>query len=63
MNEVEAKNCPYCNGPAKIDVTVGFAQIYCPISACDMPYMIFHPDKDEAIKAWNELVEQIKQEE
>ena len=62
MNKMGAKNCPYCNEPADIDVTVGYTQIYCPRYSCDMPYMIIHPDKEEAVKAWNKLVEQIEQE-
>lgn len=63
MNRMGAKNCPYCNKPADIDVTVGYTKIYCPRHSCDMPYMVIHPDKEEAVKAWNKLVEQIKQEE
>ena len=60
--QIVAKNCPYCNEPADVDVTVGFTQIYCPRYSCDMPYMVIHPDKEEAVKAWNKLVEQIEQE-
>ena len=60
---MEAKNCPYCDGPADMDVAVRYTQIYCPRYSCDMPYMVVHRDKDEAIKAWNKLVDQIKQEE
>jgi hypothetical protein len=57
------KNCPYCNEPADVDVTIGYTQIYCPSRySCDMPYMVVHPDKEEAIKAWNKLVDQINQE-
>lgn len=58
------RNCPYCNEPADIDITAGFIQIYCPSRySCDMPYIVVHPDKEEAVKAWNKLVELIKQEE
>ena len=63
MKKMEAKNCPYCNEPADVDVTVGYTQVYCPRYSCDMPYMVVHPDKEEAVKAWNKLVEQIEQEE
>lgn len=60
---MEAKNCPYCNEPADIDVTVGYTQIYCPRYSCDMPYMVVHPDKEEAVKAWNKLVLKIRYDE
>jgi hypothetical protein len=60
---IVAKNCPYCNEPAGIDVTVGYTQIYCPSRySCGMPYVVVHKDKEEAVKAWNKLVEQINQE-
>lgn len=54
--------CPYCNEPAVIDIDAGLIQIHCPRYSCNMPYMIIHPDVEEAKKAWNKLVEQIMQE-
>jgi len=63
MNRMGAKNCPYCNEPVDIDVTRRRTKIYCPRYSCDMPYMVIHRDKEEAVKAWNKLVEQITQEE
>ena len=63
MNKMKAKNCPYCNEPADVDVTVGYTQIYCPSRySCGMPYVVVHKDKEEAVKAWNKLIEQINQE-